>query len=108
MCSVSNELILPPPKYLRCPFKMGPDISRATVYASARGWYQLHVNGSAVGRDFFTPGWTDYNQRLYYNTYDVTGLVRQGDNAIGAILADGWYAGAEHPSDTMHCLILLV
>ena len=39
------------------------------------------------------PGWTDYHQRAYYQTYDVTPLVKQGANALGAWVADGWYAG---------------
>ena len=47
-----------------------------------------------MGKDYFTPGWTDYNKRIYYQTYDVTDLVSAGrENAIGAILSDGWYAG---------------
>ena len=43
--------------------------------------------------DFFGPGCTDYKMRHYYNTYDVTPLIRQGDNAVGVTIADGWYAG---------------
>jgi alpha-L-rhamnosidase len=82
-----------PPRYLRKTFATGKEIAQATVYASALGLYELHINGQKVGDDHFTPGWTDYNKRVYYNTYDVTDLVHRGDNAIGAILADGWYAG---------------
>jgi alpha-L-rhamnosidase len=81
------------PRYLRKTFTTGKEIAQATVYASALGLYELHINGQKVGDDYFTPGWTDYDKRVYYNTYDVTDLVRRGDNAIGAILADGWYAG---------------
>jgi len=69
-------------------------IRRATLYASALGDYQLSINGQPVCRDYFTPGWTDYRKRVYVNTYDVTSLVRPGQNAIGAVLAAGWYAGA--------------
>lgn len=86
-------LILPPPAYLRNDFEITKPVKRATIYASALGLYQLHLNGKAVGQDYFTPGWTDYNIRIYYNTYDVTQMLRQGKNTIGAILADGWYAG---------------
>ena len=42
---------------------------------------------------YFAPGWTDYHQRAYYNTYDVTPLVKHGGNALGAWVADGWYSG---------------
>ncbi len=86
-------LVLPPPPYLRKSFTIDKPIKRAVVYASALGLYELHINGERVGEDYFTPGWTDYLKRVYYQTYDVTGLVKQGGNAIGAVLADGWYAG---------------
>ena len=58
------------------------------------GLYELEINGQRVGADYFTPGWTDYDKRVYYLTYDVIGMVRPGgENVIGAILGDGWYAG---------------
>jgi alpha-L-rhamnosidase len=88
-----SAVVLPPPSYLRKPFSVDKPIKRATVYASALGLYELHINGKRVGEDYFTPGWTDYTKRVYYQTYDVTGLIKEGGNAIGAILADGWYAG---------------
>jgi len=88
-----NALILPPPPYLRRAFLVGRPIKRAVVYASALGLYELHINGKRVGKDYFTPGWTDYSTRVYYQTYEVTDLIKKGGNAIGAILADGWYAG---------------
>ncbi len=85
---------------LGCPqfrkeFTVAQPIRRATVYASALGVYRLHINGRPVGNDYFTPDWSDYNIRVYYDTYDVTDLVRaNGANAIGGTLAAGWYAGA--------------
>ena len=88
-----GKIILPPPPYLRKEFTVGRPIRRAVVYASALGIYELHINGQRVGEDYFTPGWTDYPTRVHYQTYDVTDLVRQGKNAMAAILADGWYAG---------------
>ena len=92
-----NELILPPPPYLRKTFVVNPSakrqIKRATVYASALGLYELNINGKRVGGDYFTPGWTDYTKRVYYQSYDVTNLLARSGNVIGAILADGWYAG---------------
>ncbi len=84
--------ILPPCPYLRREFRSGKPI-RATLYASALGIYELHINGKPVGDAYFAPGWTDYNRRVYYQTYDVTSLLAEGGNAIGAILSDGWYAG---------------
>ncbi len=83
-----------PCPYLRKTFTVSKPVRRATVSATALGLYELHLNGARVGQDYFTPGWTDYNQRVYYQTYDVTDLIRPGaDNVLGAILADGWYAG---------------
>ncbi|HOX38261.1 MAG TPA: family 78 glycoside hydrolase catalytic domain [Candidatus Brocadiia bacterium] len=88
-----SGLYLPPPPRLRREFTLDKPIRRAVLYASAFGLYKAGINGKRVGEDFFTPGWTDYKKRVYYNTYDVTGMVRQGGNAIVATLADGWYCG---------------
>jgi len=68
-------------------------ISRARVYASAHGVFQLELNGVRVGDDEFAPGWTAYESRLRYVTYDVTGMLRPGANAIGTWLGDGWWRG---------------
>jgi alpha-L-rhamnosidase len=68
-------------------------IRRATVYVTALGLYELRINGQRVGDHLLAPEWTDYRQRVQYQTYDVTELVRAGDNAVGALLGDGWYAG---------------
>ncbi|MGB2967943.1 MAG: glycoside hydrolase family 78 protein, partial [Phycisphaerae bacterium] len=79
--------------HLRKAFAVERPVRRATVYATALGLYELRLNGRRVGRDRFTPGWTDYHTRCYYRTYDVTDLLRDGENVVGAILAPGWYAG---------------
>ena len=89
----SGELFLPPVQFLRKRFVLEKPIRRATIYASALGNYELHLNGRPVGNAYFMPGWTDYDTRVYYNTFDVTGRVKQGFNAVGGILADGWYSG---------------
>jgi alpha-L-rhamnosidase len=85
--------LLVPPSFLRKEFQVKKNVKRAMLYASAMGLYEMHINGERIGEDFFTPGWTDYKKRVYYNTYDVTGIVKNGENAIGGILADGWYSG---------------
>ena len=92
-CMEDGGLKLPPPKYLRRNFTLAREVKQTTLRASALGLYVMHINGQRVGQDSFTPGWTDYDKRVYYNTYDVTGMLRNGSNAIGAILADGWYCG---------------
>lgn len=83
-----------PVTHLRRNFETKGEIVRATLYATALGLYRFFINGTRVGEDYFAPGWTDYRERLYYRTYDVTHLVRStGRNAVGAWLANGWYAG---------------
>jgi alpha-L-rhamnosidase len=53
----------------------------------------LKLNGHAVSNDTLAPGWTDFNKRVYYRTYDVTSLLRQGTNVLGGAVAPGWYGG---------------
>lgn len=89
----SGDLFLPPAQYLRKRFVLAKPVERATLYASALGNYEMYLNGRQVGDAYFTPGWTDYNVRVYYNAFDVTDYVGKGFNAIGGILADGWYSG---------------
>lgn len=78
---------------LRDVFHARDDVKSARIYASAHGLYELSLNGTKVGNEFLAPGWTDYNQRIQCQTYDITALVKKGPNAIGAALADGWYRG---------------
>jgi alpha-L-rhamnosidase len=78
---------------LRKEFNVAKPVKRAWVYASALGLYELRLNGRKVGSDLFSPGWTDYRQRVQYQCYDVTDLVKRGANVLGADLAPGWFAG---------------
>ncbi|GAB2534966.1 alpha-L-rhamnosidase [Spirosoma aerophilum] len=84
---------LPPSPFFRKEVQLTAPIKRARLYVTALGLYEFQINGKRIGNDYFTPGWTDYNKRVYYQTYDVTADVKTGKNALGAILADGWYAG---------------
>ena len=68
-------------------------IKSATAFVTAKGLYQVEINGRKVGNAFLTPGWTSYNKRLLYQTYDVTGLLVSGQNAVGITLANGWFRG---------------
>ena len=88
------DLFLPPPPYLRREFELKNKIKNAFLFASSLGLYKLFINGRAVTENKFTPGWTDYSKRVYYNTYNVKELFNSSDkNCLGVILADGWYAG---------------
>lgn len=82
-----------PAPYLRKSFAIPGAIQAARLYVTAVGLYECSINGQAVSEDVFTPGWTDYNKRIQYQVYDVTRLLHEGENAIGAILGDGWAVG---------------
>lgn len=78
---------------LRREITLHKDIRQARLYITAQGLYEAWINGTRVGDELFTPGWTTYHKCLQYQIYDITPLVQQGPNAIGVILADGWYRG---------------
>ena len=81
------------PALLRVEFDVPTDAVSARLYATAQGIYELQLNGATVGDQLFAPGWTSYQHRLRYQTYDVSTLLQSGRNALGATLADGWYKG---------------
>ncbi|QPC84683.1 glycoside hydrolase family 78 protein [Phototrophicus methaneseepsis] len=82
-----------PVPYFRKDFALEGDITSARLYITALGVFECSINGQAASNDVFAPGWTDYNKRVQYLTYDVTSLLKSGDNTIGAVLGDGWAAG---------------
>lgn len=82
-----------PPPLLRREFTVNGAIERARAYVTSHGVYELQLNGQRVGDQVFTPGWTSYNKRLQYQTYDVTSLIKNGANAVGVTIGDGWYRG---------------
>ena len=82
-----------PSPLLRRVFRVTGLVRSARLYVTSHGLYELHLNGQRVGDQLFTPGWTSYRRRLQYQTYDVTSLLRPGENAVAAMLADGWYRG---------------
>jgi alpha-L-rhamnosidase len=80
-------------RYLRKPFQLKARVQRAVLYATALGLYEVQLNGQRVGDHLLAPDWTDYRKRVRYQAYDVTKLVKRGDNALGALLANGWFSG---------------
>ncbi len=82
-----------PAPYLRRVFDVRPGMVSARLYVTALGVYEAHINGVVVGDQVLAPGWTVYDQRLRYQTFDVTRMLHEGPNAIGAILGDGWFRG---------------
>ena len=73
------------------------EVETAVLYASAAGLYEAYCNGEKLGDGVLNPGRTEYDVRVKYQCYDVTNQLRQGDNAIGAILGHGWWLGADAP-----------
>ena len=89
----TTKLFLPPARQYRKEFSTDKKIKRATLYSTALGIDELFLNGQRVGDAWFAPGWSDYHHRAYYWTHDVTALLKQGNNAFGAWVAEGWYSG---------------
>lgn len=76
---------------LRKNFTVGRNLVRATAYVTGLGFYELRLNGKRVGDHELDPGFTRYDRRVLYSTYDVTKQIRSGKNALGALLGNGWY-----------------
>ncbi|MCI3274237.1 glycoside hydrolase family 78 protein [Streptomyces cylindrosporus] len=82
-----------PVALLRRAFTLDRPAASARLHITAHGVYEAEINGTRVGDHVLAPGWTSYHHRLRYQTFDVTDLLREGDNAIGALLGEGWYTG---------------
>ncbi len=82
-----------PSPFLRKSFSLPGPVRKATLYWTALGIADLHLNGQKIGRDFLMPGWSDYRKRVQVLSTNVTKLLRPGPNQFGAILGDGWYCG---------------
>ncbi|HPA17367.1 MAG TPA: glycoside hydrolase family 78 protein [Verrucomicrobiae bacterium] len=116
-CALKQEFDGPRRSQLmRRDFEISSKPVRARAYVTGLGGYEMQINGERVGQDIFTPGWTLYDKRIQYQTYDVTGLVRQGRNAIGAWLGNvwwssglGWLGGERHskPGENLRLLLQL-
>ena len=76
-----------------CTFQLDEVPANARIYISALGLYEAKINGKPVTEDCLTPGWTDYYERVQYQVYDVTPLLRVGENSLSIDLAEGWYTG---------------
>jgi len=85
-----------PAPLLRRTFEVRAGVTKARLYTTALGVYEAHINGITVGDSVLDPGWTDYHYRLRYQIFDVTNLLYEGRNTLGAMLADGWYCKSQH------------
>ncbi|KAH6662289.1 bacterial alpha-L-rhamnosidase-domain-containing protein [Halenospora varia] len=81
------------PVLFRRNFTVAKELAKAFLYASAHGVYEALINGRKVGDHVLDPGWSSYNHRLAYQTFDITSQLKQGANTIGAVVGEGWWAG---------------
>ncbi|KAF7591361.1 hypothetical protein BBP40_001639 [Aspergillus hancockii] len=104
------------PIYFRKSFTVDQKIKSARLYITALGIYEAEINGQRVGDHVMAPGWQSYTHRHVYDTYDVTDALQQGQNGIGATIAEGWFSGMlsfggkyrNNYGDTIGLLSLLV
>jgi len=79
---------------VRTEFETGADLTKARLYVSCQGIYNLYINGTEIGAEqWFNPGCFEYDTYQGYNTFDVTDYLTEGGNAIGAVLGEGWWTG---------------
>ncbi|MBT2486507.1 MULTISPECIES: alpha-L-rhamnosidase [unclassified Microbacterium] len=90
---VDIESRLHPSPLVRQQFVLDEAPERARLYITAHGVYEVTVNGQQVTDEVLAPGYDEYQERLSYQTYDVTSQLRVGENVLGVRLADGWWAG---------------
>lgn len=92
---VASEEAGRPSPILRKSFTTGKKkIRSAFAYITSLGMYEALLNGKRVGDAYLTPGWTSYDKRLQYQVYEVTGLLKAGENVAGVSLGSGWYRSA--------------
>ncbi|MES1226958.1 MAG: family 78 glycoside hydrolase catalytic domain, partial [Bacteroidota bacterium] len=89
----SEDTLQRPSPLFRKKFTASKQIQSASLYITSHGLYEAFINAKRVGDYYLTPGWTSYNKRLQYQVFDVTDLLKQGNNAIAVVLGNGWYRG---------------
>lgn len=89
--SDGNDMHIKPAPYFRKEFSTGKTIQSARAYIACGGLYELYLNGSKVGNHRLDPMYTRFDRRTLYVTYDVTNQLKNGKNAVGVLLGNGWY-----------------
>ena len=79
--------------YMRRAFQVEGKVLSARAYFTGLGVYELYVNGEKAGDEYLAPGCTAYDRWIQYQTYDVTDLVKSGENVVGAVIGNGWAKG---------------
>ena len=86
-----------PMPLLRKNLSVSGTVARALLYTAGLGQYEFHINGAKVGNRELTPGWSDYRKTVFYDSYDVTSMLKPGANALGVMLGNGMYRVPETP-----------
>ncbi|MGB5943969.1 MAG: family 78 glycoside hydrolase catalytic domain [Leeuwenhoekiella sp.] len=89
----SRNNVIHRPQYLRTNFNTEGDVTSARLYITAKGVFDVSINGSDVSDDVMPPGYVPYDKRIETITYDVTDKIASGENTIGVEVAAGWYSG---------------
>lgn len=76
---------------LRKEFSTGKKISTARLYISGLGYYEAFLNGQKIGDHVLDPGFTTYKKEVLYSVYDITAMVKKGNNVAGIMLGSGWW-----------------
>lgn len=87
----ANDKEFEPAPLFRKPFQVGKQVENARLYVAAAGYYDMFVNGKRVGENYLDPGYTHFDKRILYVTHDITSLLKEGDNAVAAVLGNGWF-----------------
>jgi len=88
---ITQATNVPPAMLLRKDFDLPRPVRKATLRISGLGYFVAWINGQRVGDHVLDPAQSDYEVRTFCVTHDVTGLLAQGKNTIGAELGDGWF-----------------
>ena len=89
--SDNHEKEFGPAPLFRKTFKLDKQASKARAYVAVAGYYKLYINGKQVQDSYLDPGYTAFDKRILTVTYDITPLLKQGDNVVAAELGNGWY-----------------
>ncbi|MCS3800844.1 glycoside hydrolase family 78 protein [Niastella sp. OAS944] len=89
--SDSRDITVKPASYFRKIFTINKKIKRARAYIAVAGLYELYFNGTKIGNHRLDPMYTRFDRRTLYLTHDITTQLRNGKNAIGVLLGNGWY-----------------
>ena len=86
--SINKDAVVP---YFRKIFTLNKPVKEAFLFITGLGQYEAFVNGQQITNSFLAPGWTYYDKQVLFNTYNLTSFLRQGENALGAIVGNGFH-----------------